>query len=153
MGSFRVFAIRDSILLLSTVGLWQNLIDSSFFHVFTAIITGVSALLFHEWGHLLGAHLSHAVVYRAPFLFSPLLFDLDSQRNTRSQFLFTSATGFIATSLFLFFFVFVLPLETLAGRVSLYIGLGLATLTILIEFPIAWLVYRRKTIPRVEIFR
>jgi len=153
MRSFRIFAIRDSVLFVIVVVLWQNLIDSNFFHVMTAIITGVSALLFHEWGHLLGAHLSNAVVYRAPSFFSPLLFDLDSQRNTRAQFLLTSATGFIATSLFLFFFVFILPLDTLAGKISLYIGLGLAALTILIEFPIAWLVYRKKKIPRVEIFR
>ncbi len=153
MRCFRVFAIRDVTLLLTTVVLWQNLIDYSSFHIFTAILTGLSALLFHEWGHLLGAHLSGAIVHRAPILFSPFLFDLDSHRNSRAQFLMTSATGFIATSLFLFFFVFVLPLDSLAGRLSLYIGLGLASLTVLVEFPIAWLVYRKRKIPRVEIFR
>ena len=153
MRPFRIFAIRDLILLLITLILWQNLIDSSVFHVMTAAFTGISALLFHEWGHLLGAHLSGAIVHRAPSVFSPFLFDLDSQRNTRPQFLLASGTGFIATSCFLFFFVLVLPLDTLAGRLSLYLALGLASLTVIIEFPIAWLVYQKKKIPRVEIFR
>jgi hypothetical protein len=55
--------------------------------------------------------------------------------------------------LFLFVFVFFLPLGLFAGKLAIYIGLGLAALTVFIEFPIAWVVYRGSKIPRVEIFR
>ena len=92
-------------------------------------------------------------MHPAPSIFSPLLFDLDSQENNRAQFLYVSATGFIATSLFLFVFSFFLPLGLFAGKLAIYIGLGLAALTVFIEFPIAWVVYRGSKIPRVEIFR
>ena len=153
MRPFRLFAVRDFLILSIAVSLWIYLTDGVMSQVVTAVLTGLSALLFHEWGHLLGAYRCGAVVHRAPSLFSPFLFDLDSQQNTRAQFLMTSSTGFIATSLFLFFFVLFLPLDTLAGRLTLYIGLGLASLTIFIEFPIAWLVYRKQKIPKVEIYR
>ena len=117
------------------------------------MLAGLCAFLFHEWGHLIGAYVSKAVVHPAPSLFSPLLFDLDSRGNSRGQFLYVSAAGFIATSLFLFVFSFFLPLGLFAGKLAIYIGLGLSALTVFIEFPIAWVVYRGSKIPRVEIFR
>ena len=153
MKSFRVFAVRDSFIFLVTLLLWQNLSDTYLFHGIAGLLAGLCAFLFHEWGHLIGACISKAVAHPAPSLFSPLLFDLDSQGNSRGQFLYVSAAGFIATSLFLFVFSFFLPLGLFAGKLAIYIGLGLAALTVFIEFPIAWVVYRGSKIPRVEIFR
>ena len=153
MKPFRAFAVRDSVIFLVTLLCWHNLSDTYLFHSIAGLLAGLCAFLFHEWGHLLGAYLSKAVVHPAPSLFSPLLFDLDSQKNNRKQFLYVSGTGFIATSLFLFVFCLVLPLDLFAGKLAIYIGLGLAALTVFIEFPIAWIVYRRHKIPRVEIFR
>ena len=153
MKSFRTFAVRDLVIFLITLLFWQNLSDSSISHGIAGVLAALCAFLFHEWGHLIGAYISKAVVHPAPSLFSPLLFDLDSQKNNRGQFLYVSATGFIATSLFLFVFSFFLPLGLFAGKLAIYIGLGLAALTVFIEFPIAWVVYRGSKIPRVEIFR
>ena len=153
MKPFGAFAFRDSVIFIVTLLFWQNLSDTYLFHGIAGLLAGLCAFLFHEWGHLLGAYLSKAVVHPAPSLFSPLLFDLDSQKNNRGQFLYVSGTGFIATSLFLFVFCSLLPLDLFAGKLAIYIGLGLAALTVFIEFPIAWIVYRRHKIPRVEIFR
>ena len=73
-------------------------------------------------------------------IFSPLLFDLDSQENNRAQFLYV-ATGFIATSLFLFVFVF-FSFRFVCWQTGNVYRIGLAALTVFIEFPIAWFVYR-----------
>ena len=153
MKSFKPYGAIDPVVFLITLLSWQNLGDSINSHGVADVLTGLCAFLFHEWGHLIGAYISKAVVHPAPSIFSPLLFDLDSKENNRAQFLYVSATGFIATSLFLFVFSFFLPLGLFAGKLAMYIGLGLAALTVFIEFPIAWLVYRGSKIPRVEIFR
>ena len=121
--------------------------------IFTGVMTGLCALLFHEWGHLYGAYRSGARVTPAPNLLLPFLFDLDSKRNSAQQFLTTSYWGFYATGVFLIFFAFVLPAKSLASTSTWWVAGGLATLTVIIEFPIAWRVYRGHPIPGVEIYR
>ena len=166
MAPFKRFLFRDVLILLITISMWasyffitQGLNDAAtwtttaVFHWVLGGLSGLCALLFHEWGHLYGASRVAAVVHPAPSIFSPFLFDLDSQANSQQQFVSTSVWGFYATGVFLCFFSLVLPLDVLAGRVTLGIALTLATLTVLIEFPIAWRVHKGYSIPQVEIYR
>ncbi|MEM7099137.1 MAG: hypothetical protein AAF541_12825 [Pseudomonadota bacterium] len=150
---FSAFAIRDGLLLIITLGLWWYSPLAQGWQIFTGIMTGLCALLFHEWGHLYGAHRSGATVRPAPSLFLPFLFDLDSKRNSPDQFLTTSVWGFYATGLFLLFFIVALPGDSLASTTTWWIAGGLSMLTVIIEFPIAWRVYRGHPIPGVEIYR
>ena len=117
------------------------------------MLTGLCALLFHEWGHLYGAFRSDAHVRPAPNILLPFLFDLDSQKNSPQQFVTTSVWGFCATGVFLLFFALMLPADQQASTVTWWIAAALTTLTVVIEFPIAWRVYRGHAIPPVEIYR
>ena len=88
---------KDALLLLAALSIWaaayswfqfSDLLFAKVLMAADALIVGfIVASLFHEWGHLIGAYISKAVVHPAPSLFSPLLFDLDSQKNNRAQFL------------------------------------------------------------------
>ena len=149
---FARFALRDAAVLIAAILLWLLAPVAEHWAIATGGVTGVCALLFHEWGHLYGAYRSGAVVHPAP-MWSPFLFDLDSKLNSRAQFLSVSLWGFAATGIFLLVFALWLPLDTLAGRVAMGIGLLLATLTVVIEFPLAYRVYRGGTLPPVEIHR
>jgi hypothetical protein len=64
-----------------------------------------------------------------------------------------SFAGFAATGIFLLVFWLWLPLDWLAGRIAMGIALFLASLTVLIEFPLAFRVLRGKALPPVEVFR
>ena len=153
LDSFERFALRDVGILIATLGCWFAAPESEFWQVTTGVLTGLCALLFHEWGHLYGAHRADAKVLPAPGLWSPFLFDLDSRNNSSEQFVTTSVWGFYATGAFLLVFLVALPDGARATEVTWWIALVLATLTVVIEFPIAWRVYRGRSIPPVEIFR
>jgi hypothetical protein len=114
---------------------------------------GVCAFLLHEWGHLAGARMRGARVESARNLASPFLFSFDSKNNDARQFLSMSFAGFAATGIFLLVFWLWLPLDWLAGRIAMGIALFLASLTVLIEFPLAFRVLRGKALPPVEVFR
>ena len=155
MRAFSGFAIRDSALLALTLLGWALSIvpKEGWIGGLLGGMTGLCALLLHEWGHLYGAHRAAAIIHPAPRLWLPFLFDVDSANNTREQFLSISLWGFAATFVFLVMFMVFLPLNELAGRVALGVGALLASLTVIIEFPIAWRVYRGYSIPKVEIYR
>ena len=84
---------------------------------------------------------------------SPFIFNLDPTENTRAQLLSTSLWGFSATGVFVVLFTLILPTDTLAGVVGLSIGLLLASLTVIIEFPIAWRMSRGYAVPDLSIFK
>ena len=150
---FLGFALRDSLVVLAALSAWLiGPLDVLWWHVTAGVLTGLSALLLHEWGHLYGAFRGGATVRAAP-LWSPFLFNLSSTANSREQFLSASLWGFYASGVFIVLFVLFLPTELLAGRIAMIIALTLATLTVVIEFPIAWRVHKGYPIPRVEIFR
>ncbi len=151
--AFRWFAWRDGVILIAALACWWFAPETRTWQITTGILTGVCALLFHEWGHLYGAHKSNARVRPAPSLLLPFLFDLDSRQNAAKQFLTTSVWGFYATGGYLLFFALVLPAGTTATTMTWWIAGVLSTLTVVIEFPIAWRVYRGHAIPPVEIYR
>ena len=152
MKEYRVFLARDVVIVTVTVFLWLFLPSGDFGQIVTGGLTGLCALLFHEHGHVFGAWKSGAHVRPAP-RWSPFIFNLDPRENTRHQLLSTSCWGFVATCLFVILFLLVLPTHTLAGFVGLSIGLLLASLTVLIEFPIAWRIARGYAVPDLSIIR
>ncbi|MEM7080988.1 MAG: hypothetical protein AAF513_20410 [Pseudomonadota bacterium] len=153
---FRRFLIRDLLVLGATLIAWMSGVaqrEVEALSVGLGLMTALCALLLHEWAHLYGAYISNAVVHPAPSIFSPFLFDLDSRDNTPAAFLTTSVWGFYATGLFVVMFLCLLRGGTLAEQTALWGAGGLAALTVLIEFPIAWRVAASDQIPAVEIFR
>ncbi|MGB5503712.1 MAG: hypothetical protein WBM75_15030 [Polyangiales bacterium] len=156
---FRRFAIRDLTILLGTAGLWwlsfSAEADSSL-EMMLSISAGVGAAIcaynLHEWGHLIGAHLTGSVYVPAKRLISPFLFSYDAERNTRSQFLIMSLAGFAATALFVAGYLLWMPQDQQAGRIALRGALILAGLTVVIEFPIFFRALFGTKVPRTGMF-
>ena len=152
MTGYRFFLIRDLLILMVTLLLWVSQPAGDYAQIITGGLTGLCALLLHEHGHLLGAWRVRATVHPAP-RWSPFIFNLNPGENTRAQLLSTSYWGFAATGVYLVLFLLVLPTHTLAGFVALCIGLLLASLTVVIEFPIAWRMARGYALPDLSIVR
>ena len=152
MKGYRFFLVRDAVIGSVTMLLWMYLPRGDFGQIATGGLTGLCALLFHEHGHVFGAWKTGASVRAAPW-WSPFIFNLDPGENTRVQLLSTSCWGFVATVVFVILFLIALPTNTLAGLVGLSIGLFLASLTVLIEFPIAWRITRGYSVPDLSIVR
>jgi hypothetical protein len=157
---FRGFAIRDlTILSVTIVSWWGSLAvePASSLHGTLSIMAGAGAAIcaynFHEWGHLLGAHLTDSVYVPAKRLYSPLLFAYDADENTRHQFLVMSLAGFAATAIFVLAFLLWMPQDQQAGRIALRTALGLASLTVIIEFPIFFRALLGKTVPKTGVFK
>ncbi|GIW42357.1 MAG: hypothetical protein KatS3mg076_2934 [Candidatus Binatia bacterium] len=106
------------------------------------------AYLAHEWGHLLGALSRGAAVHFARRPTEVFLFRFDSERNGTREFLGMSYGGFLASSLVLVLYLFLLPLDALSGRVTLGLVLVGVALTAVVEVPIAWRVAHGAPIPR-----
>ena len=86
---FRRFAIRDLAILLGTIALWwlsASLGAEPRIVSLLSIGAGLGAALcaynLHEWGHLIGAHLTGSVYVPAKRLISPFLFSYDAERNS-----------------------------------------------------------------------
>ena len=152
MTGYRFFLARDLTILTLTILLWALLPAGDAGQIATGGLTGLCALLFHEHGHVFGARKAGAHVQFAP-KWSPFIFNLNPIENTRAQLLSTSLWGFAATGFFVILFLLVLPTDTLAGVVGLSIGLLLASLTVFIEFPIAWRMSRGYAVPDLSIFK
>lgn len=156
---FRRFAIRDLTILLGTVGLWWLSLETHAHSTLASVLSigaglgaAVCAYNLHEWGHLIGAHLTRSVYVPAKRLISPFLFSYDAERNTRRQFLVMSLAGFVATALFVAGFVLWMPQDQQAGRIALRGALILAGLTVLIEFPIFFRALFGNKVPRTGMF-
>lgn len=157
---FRGFAIRDLTILAITIALWWLSLEidsSSSLHAWLSIAAGVGAAIcaynLHEWGHLIGAHLTDSVYTPAKRLLSPFLFAYDADHNTRRQFLIMSLAGFAATAAFVVAFVLWMPQDQRAGRIALRAALVLAGLTVVIELPIFFRALFGKTVPRTGVFK
>lgn len=122
-----------------------------------SIAAGVGAAIcaynLHEWGHLIGAHLTRSVYTPAKRLISPFLFSYDAEHNTRGQFLVMSLAGFAATGLFVAAFLLWMPQDQQAGRIALRGALVLAALTVIIELPIFFRALFGRTVPRTGMFK
>jgi len=157
---FRRFVIRDVAILLVTTALWLlslELEPGTSFASVVSISAGVGALLcaynFHEWGHLIVARMTDSVFTPARRVISPFLFSYDTEHNTPRQFLLMSLGGFAATAIFVVAFLLWMPRDQQAGRIALYGALILASLTVIIEFPIFFRALFGKTVPRTGMFK
>ena len=153
------FAVRDIGILVATIALWV----STFYApsgtplgrgvgILAGLGAAVCAYNLHEWGHVLGARLSHSVYTPARRLISPFLFAYSAEENTRNQFLVMSLAGFVATGVFVVAYWIWMPQDQLAGRVALRGALILASLTVIIEFPIFFLALFGKKVPKTGLF-
>lgn len=156
---FRGFIIRDVSILVLTIVLWAwsvTLDPESALAWAVGVAAGVGAALcaynLHEWGHLVAAHLTDSVYAPARRVLSPFLFAYDENENTKRQFITMSLGGFAATALFVVAFLLWMPQDQLAGRVALWGALTLATLTVIIEFPIFFRALLGKTLPKTGVF-
>jgi hypothetical protein len=151
----RRLALRDTAVLLATLGLWaaDAQLRGTGGAAATAIAIGAGTLtalvgyLVHEWGHLLAARASGSVVHLPERLASVFLFRFDADRNSRAQFLAMSMGGFVASGLSVALLIAVLPRGTTSGVAALALtGLGVLA-TIVLEFPTFWRVARGAPIP------
>jgi hypothetical protein len=157
---FLGFVIRDVTILIGTVGLWWLSLSAepgtplaAGLSIGAGVGAAICAYNLHEWGHLVGAHLTHSVYVPAKRLISPFLFSYDADRNTRGQFLIMSLAGFAATAVFVIAFVLWMPQDQQAGRIALRAALFLAGLTVVIEFPIFFRALFGSTVPRTGMFK
>jgi hypothetical protein len=157
---FRRFAIRDlTILALTIVAWWSSLRleeapeAASALSIAAGVGAAICAYNLHEWGHLLGAHLTHSVYVPARRIISPFLFSYDADENTREQFLVMSLAGFAATALFVVGFLLWMPQDQQAGRIALRSALVLAGLTVVIELPIFFKALLGSKVPRTGLFK
>ena len=157
---FRHFAIRDVTILLATIGAWwaSGRVEpgsawASGLSIGAGVGAAVCAYNLHEWGHLLGAHLTKSVYVPARRIYSPFLFAYDADENTREQFLLMSLAGFAATALFVAAFLLWMPQDQQAGRIALRGALILASLTVIIELPIFLRALLGRTVPRTGVFK
>ncbi len=157
---FRGFAIRDLTILAATIALWWLSLTtapaaglSSAFSIGAGVGAALCAFNLHEWGHLIGAQLTHSVYTPARRLYSPFLLSYDAEHNSPRQFLLMSLAGFAATAVFVAAFLLWMPQDQLAGRIALRGGLTLAGLTVILEFPIFFRALFGSTVPRTGMFK
>ena len=157
---FRRFVIRDVSILLLTIGLWLFSLETepgttlaSVVSISAGVGAAVCAYNFHEWGHLVAARMTDSVFTPARRVISPFLFSYDAEHNTRRQFLLMSLGGFAATAIFVVAFLLWMPQDQQAGRVALRGALILASLTVIIEFPIFFRALLGNTVPRTGLFK
>ncbi|MGB8331359.1 MAG: hypothetical protein WCE62_14635 [Polyangiales bacterium] len=157
---FRGFVLRDLAIGAGTAGLWWLSLRAepettlaSGLSISAGVGAAICAYNLHEWGHLIGAHLTQSVYTPAKRLISPFLFSYDAEHNTRGQFLTMSLAGFAATAAFVAAFVLWMPQDQQAGRIALRGALILAGLTVIIEFPIFFRTLFGKKVPRTGMFK
>jgi hypothetical protein len=154
---FLRFAVRDTVLLVLCVLLWQYTLQQQAaglnswvsipLQVGVALLTTLVGFLVHEWGHLLGALAYRGKVHAPHRWYELFLFHFDGRGNNARQFIAMSVGGFIASGLVVAVLVTALPLGTLAGLLALVFG-GLGVLaTFVLEFPTTWRVMRGGPLP------
>ena len=111
---------------------------------------GLTAYLFHEWAHWLGATVVNAKIDSPNFILSPFLFSFDSEANSTRQFIHMTWPGFLATAIYISAYSLFLP-DTLWGQIAWWMAVALTLATIIIEGPLALWVVLREDLPPVEI--
>jgi len=154
-------AIRDLTVLVLSALLWRadsaRRLDGGALALSIGIATGIATalcgFLLHEWGHLVASLATGSAVDYPKKLISPLLFHFDSAKNTRPQFFWMSAGGYVASLIGMIGIVTLCPLDALSGKVALVLGaLGMLA-TLVLELPITWRVYRGGPLPMGVAYR
>jgi hypothetical protein len=147
--------LRDSVLLLATLGLWvlsrhiepRPSLAATAIDLAAGVMTAVIGFLLHEWGHLIGCWLGRSVVYLPDSITSVFLFKYDLVKNSRRQFMAMAYGGFVASALIVPALLLLLSFEHFADRVALVlVTLGVIA-TFVFEVPQAWRVYHGGAYP------
>ncbi len=154
---FFAFALRDSLLVAITAGLWLLTLRTGrpaglgpiALHLFTGLMTVLCGFFLHEWGHMLAAWAAgSAFELPARFTDSPFLFRFNNVRNNRAQFCLMSLGGFAASIAFVALLLLALP----GGLLATWIAQGLTALgvlaTLVIEVPGLIRVWRGGPMPQ-----
>ena len=155
-------AARDAALVLMTLALWRldartrthgvGLVPLGVAGA-AGVMTAVCGYLAHEWGHFAGARLSRSIVHLPTQVAAVFLFNFDSERNSRAQFVAMSCGGLLTSTLVFAWLLRILPAHANSSRVALaLVGLGLAA-TMVLEVPIAWRVARGAPLPRGSVYK
>jgi hypothetical protein len=153
---FLKFVVRDSVLLILCVLLWQYTLQqmpelsgwlSIPLQIGVALLTTLVGFLVHEWGHLLGALAYRGKVHAPHRWYELFLFHFDGRSNNARQFIAMSVGGFVASGLVVVALLSLLPLGTLAGILALAFGALGVLATFVLEFPTTWRVMRGGPLP------
>jgi hypothetical protein len=144
MNMWSKFALRDLAIVATAALVWRYAAAlsagfgpaSDLAGVVAGFLVGLSGFVLHEWGHVLGAVAVGAVVHPNTRLNSGFLFSFDTRTSTLRQFLVMSVGGFVVTGALLLVVYRVLPEPLFATRVARGLALFLASLTVLLEFPL-----------------
>ena len=153
---FLKFAVRDALLLVLCVLLWQFTLQqmagldrwlSIPLQLGAALLTTLVGFLVHEWGHLLGALAYRGKVHAPHRWYELFLFHFDGRSNNSRQFIAMSVGGFIASGIVVVVLLTWLPLDTLGGILALAFGALGVLATFVLEFPTTWRVMRGGPLP------
>jgi hypothetical protein len=154
--------VRDAAVIAATLAIWR--VDAVLREgaqgtaalavaALAGVMTAYSGYLVHEWGHLLGALSAGSVVHRPERVFSIFLFQFDSDRNDRRQFLRMSMGGFAASAVSIVLLTLTLPLHAWSGTIAISLVMLGVIATFILEVPVAWQVGRGAPIPRGVAYR
>ncbi|MBO6657641.1 MAG: hypothetical protein JJ934_12135 [Pseudomonadales bacterium] len=146
----RRFVFRDSAIVIVTMGLFILSPENMALQICLGVGLGLSAYLFHEWAHWLGARLVNAKIDSPDFILSPFLFSFDSEANSTRQFVHMTWPGFLATAIYITAYDLLLP-DTLWGQIAWWMAVALTLATVIIEGPLALWAVLREDLPPVEI--
>ena len=155
---YRRYLVRDLALVLAAALLWAAVARSSasagpfadFSGVLAGLLLGGAALLFHEWGHWLGAVASRSRIRPGRSLKSPFSFSFDSRHNSQAQFLSMTFGGWLGNAVALWAAYALLPGDDLASRVARGAAGVSAFVAAVIEIPLVVRSLRTGKIPRIE---
>ena len=132
---WQFYALRDGVILAVTLLCWWGAQSVEALGIIAGIGLGLSAYLLHEWAHLLAAIRQKASVEFATRWYAIFLFNMKTAVISKRAFFDISFAGFLATLLYLLFFLSLPPSNVQA--VALLLAQCLAALTLIFEAPIA----------------
>jgi len=152
------FAARDLALVVAVALTWQWLAPVSavpgpagdFVGLLLGALVALCLHLAHEWGHYAGAHFAGSVTTPGQNWKALFIFSFDSVRNDKRQFLWMSATGFVATALVAWFAFTQLPVDYLASRIARGFAVLQVVLALVIEVPLVIWALVGKRLPPVD---
>jgi hypothetical protein len=149
-------ALRDVGLVLVTLVIWRA--DATLRHesgvlpIVIAVAAGAMAsfvgYLAHEWGHFIAARVGGSVMRTPSSPAEIFLFNFDSDRNGREQFLLMSSGGFLASAIVVVFFLITLPFPSLSSLVAFGLTIAGVVATAVLEVPPFMRVLHGGSIPR-----
>lgn len=155
------FVLRDAAVVAVTATAWQ--LDGRLraqgdgvalaVAVSAGLLTALVGFLAHEWGHLAGSLATGSVVHFPRGLAHVFLFHFDARANSRRQFLWMSAGGYLATLVAVGGILALCPLDAWSGRVAVALAGAGMVVTFALEVPITLHVARGGPPPDGAVYR